>query len=82
MTQHILTIQNYLLNSINEAIDLLKSLRQAWNHATNVNQTVKELSCLTDKELSDIGLSRGDIYSVAKRCILMSESLKHGVTTK
>jgi uncharacterized protein YjiS (DUF1127 family) len=27
--------------------------------------TVKELSMLTDKELRDIGLSRGDIHSIA-----------------
>ena len=28
-------------------------------------QTVKELSNLTDKELRDIGLTRGDIHSIA-----------------
>lgn len=27
--------------------------------------TVKELSALTDKELRDIGLTRGDIHSIA-----------------
>ena len=31
-------------------------------------QTMNELSALTDRELDDIGLSRGDIESVAERC--------------
>jgi uncharacterized protein YjiS (DUF1127 family) len=32
-------------------------------------QTVNELSALTDRELEDIGLSRGDIEGVAQRCV-------------
>lgn len=66
MTQHILTVSNYLQNPINEVIQLFKGLRNSWEYARNVNQTVKELSALTDKELNDIGMSRGDIYSVAR----------------
>ena len=31
-------------------------------------QTINELSALTDRELEDIGLSRGDIENVAQRC--------------
>jgi uncharacterized protein YjiS (DUF1127 family) len=31
-------------------------------------RTMNELSALTDRELEDIGLSRGDIESVAQRC--------------
>ncbi|MFL5336646.1 MAG: DUF1127 domain-containing protein, partial [Geminicoccaceae bacterium] len=31
-------------------------------------QTMNELSALTDRELEDIGLSRGDIENVAQRC--------------
>jgi uncharacterized protein YjiS (DUF1127 family) len=30
-------------------------------------QTVRELSALSNRELSDLGLSRGDIYSIARR---------------
>ncbi len=29
-------------------------------------QTIRELNRLTDAELNDIGLGRGDIYSVAR----------------
>jgi uncharacterized protein YjiS (DUF1127 family) len=30
-------------------------------------QTVRELSALSNRELNDLGISRGDIYSVARR---------------
>lgn len=30
-----------------------------------INKTIKELSALSDRELNDMGLTRGDIYSVA-----------------
>ncbi len=31
-------------------------------------QTMNELSALSDRELEDIGVSRGDIENVAQRC--------------
>ena len=31
-------------------------------------QTMNELSALTDRELDDIGLTRGEIENVAQRC--------------
>jgi uncharacterized protein YjiS (DUF1127 family) len=31
----------------------------------NVNYTIKQLSALTDRELWDMGITRGDIWSVA-----------------
>jgi len=42
--------------------DLANTLR-AWNDA---RMTSKALAALTDRELSDIGLERGDIASVAR----------------
>jgi uncharacterized protein YjiS (DUF1127 family) len=30
-----------------------------------INNTIKELSALSDRELNDMGLARGDIWSVA-----------------
>jgi uncharacterized protein YjiS (DUF1127 family) len=30
-----------------------------------INQTIKELSALDDRALNDMGLTRGDIYTVA-----------------
>ena len=43
----------------------LKELNEKRIHNAHVNQTVKQLSKLTDRELNDIGISRGDIYAVA-----------------
>ena len=34
-------------------------------HRAKVNSTIKELNRLSDYELRDIGIARGDIYSVA-----------------
>jgi len=31
-------------------------------------QTINELAALTDRELDDIGMTRGDIEAVAQRC--------------
>lgn len=44
-------------------MDILGKFRD-W-HA--YRQTVKELSALSNRELADLGLSRGDIRSVARR---------------
>jgi uncharacterized protein YjiS (DUF1127 family) len=35
-----------------------------------LRRTVRELAALSDRELSDIGLSRCDIYNVAKEVTL------------
>ena len=45
--------------------DLIKDIRAAYVFQRDVRRTMKELSKLTDRELNDIGLSRGDIYAVA-----------------
>jgi uncharacterized protein YjiS (DUF1127 family) len=42
---------------------ILSSLRQ-WMRS---RETARQLSVLTDRELSDIGLSRGDIHQVARQ---------------
>ena len=66
MTQHILTLNNYLLNPINGFINLVKDIRQAMDDHARINATVKELRKLSDRELNDIGINRGDIYSIAR----------------
>ena len=40
------------------------------------HQTVKELRTLTDKELNDIGINRGDIISIARMDADMNPNLK------
>jgi len=75
MTQHILTINNYLQSPIEGIVSWVKSVRKSYVWAKEVRQTVNELNKLSDKELRDIGISRGDIYSVATG----DPSLKRGV---
>ena len=45
--------------------DLLSDLNRLRVRQAQIRATIKELSALTDKELSDIGIARGEIYSIA-----------------
>ena len=36
------------------------------NRQARIKQTVRELSVLTDRELHDLGISRSDIYRIAR----------------
>jgi uncharacterized protein YjiS (DUF1127 family) len=45
----------------------LQKLINDYQVAKSIRSTEKELRKLTDKELNDIGISRGDIYSIARQ---------------
>lgn len=47
-----------------------KRLNAKLAHRAKVNSTIKELSKLSDRELHDIGISRGDIWSIAHEAYL------------
>ena len=42
-----------------------KKLAAKYHHHRQVQITISELSRLNDRELNDMGISRGDIYSIA-----------------
>jgi uncharacterized protein YjiS (DUF1127 family) len=42
-----------------------KRLAATYKHHRQAQITIKELSRLGDRELNDMGISRGDIYSIA-----------------
>ena len=42
-----------------------RGLNAKRNQKAAIKRTIKELSALDDRALSDMGLTRGDIYSVA-----------------
>ena len=69
MTQHILTVSNYLLNPISEFLfnlgNVSNRLATSYKESRLARQTMKELHALNDKELNDIGIARGDIYYIA-----------------
>lgn len=46
-------------------INFLRKIKAQYTYHRQVQQTINELAKLTNKELADIGLSRGDIWSVA-----------------
>jgi len=45
--------------------DLVKDMKAARERRRNIKTTIRELHQLTDKELYDIGISRGEIYDIA-----------------
>ena len=47
-----------------------KKLDAKLTHQSNVRATIKELSALSDAELRDIGITRGDIYAIAHEAYL------------
>ena len=81
MTQLVLTLSNYLQRPIYEIFSVISNLfdsfmeskfMKAWEEAARkkaqyyeAQYTIKELSRLTDKELDDIGITRGEIRDIA-----------------
>ena len=47
--------------------NFFKKLINDYHVAKAIRQTENELRKLTDKELNDIGISRGDIYAIARQ---------------
>ena len=66
MTQAILAAHSYSTRAVETIIEALMSFNQYRTDRKVIRQTEKELSKLTDYELADIGLSRGEIYYVAR----------------
>lgn len=63
MTQYVLAATEWL--NFSGLLDFFRSLKRSYQHSQKVRQTINELSALTDKELNDIGISRGDIWAIA-----------------
>jgi uncharacterized protein YjiS (DUF1127 family) len=58
-------IQKQIFN-LSASLNLIKKLIDKLDERAGYNQTIKELNSLSDRELSDIGISRGDIVRIAK----------------
>ena len=65
MTQHILAINNYLRSPIEGLLQFLKNWNRGYQQRKAIKRTINELHQLTDAELNDIGIGRGDINAVA-----------------
>ena len=66
MTQAILTAHNYSTRAIELIIDALKSINNNRIERKAIRETEKALSKLSDYDLADIGISRGEIYEIAR----------------
>ena len=66
MTQAILTASDYLQDAIAGFMDLVKTLRKKAQLRAKQRATYKELSKLSDADVHDIGLCRGDIYRISR----------------
>lgn len=66
MTHHVLTLNNYLLKPFESLLDAFRSFLKMREENVKIKETIKELRKLSDKELNDIGIARGDIISVAR----------------
>ena len=63
MTQYILAASSLL--NFEVILDFFRDLKRRNELNRNIRVTIKELSALTDKELTDIGICRGDIWAIA-----------------
>lgn len=63
MTNLVLTASS--LFHIDAILDFFRDIKRNAVRRSAINSTIKELSALTDKELWDIGISRGEIYDIA-----------------
>ena len=66
MTQVILTAHNYSTKAIELIIESLSSFWKHLKFRNGVRETRNELKSLSDKELRDIGITRGDIEAIAR----------------
>ena len=54
--------------------NFFKKLINDYRKSKAIKQTENELRKLTDAELNDIGIARGDIYSIARQDVDMKKS--------
>lgn len=63
VTQMVLTAASFL--NLSFIVDIYMNVMKRWSDRREVRRTIKELSKLNDRDLRDLGISRGEIYSVA-----------------
>ena len=85
MAHYVIEASSWIQDAIEGFSDLRKSMKLRAERKASYKQTYKELSKLTDYELNDIGICRGDIRNIArgdrtiKRGIEVNENLRGSV---
>ena len=77
MTQIVLTASSFLLSPIEVIINFFRAIGRKLEENREYRQTLRELSLLSNRELNDIGMTRGDIYSVARGEWDVRRGIKH-----
>ena len=67
MSQAILTAHGFLTQGVEGFIDFMKSVNENRIQRKAIRMTEKELAKLSNAELDDIGISRGDIRHIAQK---------------
>lgn len=69
MTHITLTLNNYLLNPLSELVyfilNKISQANEARERYMSARVTFNELQQLSDRDLLDMGICRGDIYDIA-----------------
>ena len=63
MTQYVLAATQWL--DFSGLVTWFQDLGRKYSQYKKVRSTINELSKLSDRELNDIGISRGDIWAIA-----------------
>ena len=66
MSQAVLTAHSFLTQGVESFMDFIKSVKEKRIQYKAIRATEKELSRLSNAELNDIGITRGDIYAIAR----------------
>ena len=85
MAHYVIEASSWIQDAIEGFNDLRRSMKLRAERKASYKQTYKELSKLTDFELNDIGICRGDIRNIARgdktiiRGIEVNENLRGSV---
>ena len=85
MAHYVLEASSWIQDAILGFNDLRRSMKERAERRASYKRTLKELSKLTDFELNDIGICRGDIKNIARgdrtiiRGIEVNENLRGSV---
>jgi len=63
MTQYVIAASEWL--NFGGVVEFFRDLNRKLENRSRINATIKELNKLSDRELNDIGIARGDIWSIA-----------------
>ncbi len=77
MAHYVLEASNWIQDAIEGFSDLRRSMKLRAERKASYKRTINELSKLTEFELNDIGICRGDIRNIARGDI----TLRRGIET-